>query len=360
MGGCDCCRLRDHLTMTIAAARASLLTVLTLGVSCAPGPEDVAPESVVDALDPDAPFLTDAPCADAAAGLTLEETAGFSTGDAPSPLVVLMGGSTEVDAAAIRFAEAAGGGDVLVLRATGSTSSYTSWFAGELPLDPAPRAVATLRLDDASVGADDAVLCRVARADAIWLAGGDQADYLLRWPKALHEALARAVARGVSVGGTSAGAMSLGALAFDAALDSVDAGEALAAPLAERVSLSSSPFAPRATAGVLVDTHFSERDRLGRLIAFVARGAHDGAPVVGLGIDEETAVTIDGASVQVTGAGEAWLVSLEDVAPLAADTPLDGSAFVAPLSAQSTWPPTTGAEAPGARRHVVEAGAPVR
>jgi cyanophycinase-like exopeptidase len=112
---------------------------------------------------------------------------------------------------------------------------------------------------------------------------------------------------------------------------------------------------------VLVDTHFSERDRLGRLIAFVARAAHDGVGVLGLGIDEETAVTIDGDRVEVSGVGDAWLVTLDDVALLEDGAPLDGSAYAAPLSRQSFWPPVAGSEAPGAQRYVVEEGAlPVR
>lgn len=335
------------------------IAVVVTGVVAACAPTDSAPrDDTPDAPEsPDARFLTADPCAAPPAGVTLEETAAFEASDDPSPLIVLMGGGSEVDQAAIRFAEAANGGDVLVLRATGSTSSYTSWFASELSLSPAPRAVATARIDDPLAAAEDAVLCRVARADAVWLAGGDQSDYLLRWPEALHASLARAVARGVAIGGTSAGAMSLSALTFDAAHDTVDSLTALASPLSDTVSLSRSPFSPPATAGVLVDTHFSERDRLGRLIAFVARAAHEGEDVIGLGIDEESAVVIDDDSVQISGAGDAWLVSLDGDVALTDGAPLSGAAYAAPLSLQSSWPPVSGAQAPGAQRYVVTDGA---
>ncbi|OGQ17587.1 MAG: hypothetical protein A2138_18445, partial [Deltaproteobacteria bacterium RBG_16_71_12] len=282
--------------------------MLPLALACA-APD--GPPQLPASPGPDERFLDESPCADASDGLTIEETTGFTPGGRPTPLVVLMGGSTEVDAAAARFAEAAGRGDLLVLRATGSTSSYTGWFADELAMDERPGAVSTVRIDDAARGGDDAVLCRVARADAVWLAGGDQSDYLIRWPDELHAALARAIARGAAVGGTSAGAMSLSELTFDAAQGSVDATGAMAAPLDDAVSLSRSPFAPVALAGTLVDTHFDARSRLGRLITFLARAAQTDGPVIGIGIDEETAVVIDGQDVEVSGAGAAWLVALD-------------------------------------------------
>ncbi|MCC7108944.1 MAG: cyanophycinase [Deltaproteobacteria bacterium] len=320
------------------------LAALLFG-ACVPTAPDPPPSG---GADPDAPWLGNDPCPEATAGIELEESAPFTAGGTPAPLVVLMGGGVEVDEAAVAFAEAAGGGDLLVLRATGSTSSYTEWFAEELSLSPRPAAVGTVLLNDPDAGDDGAVLCRVARADALWLAGGDQSDYLLRWPNTLHEALARAVTRGVAVGGTSAGAMSLSSLAFDAAQGSIDSDLAMAAPLDDAVSLSDSPFAAPALQGTLVDTHFSERARLGRLVTFLARAGHQGTPVTGLGIDEETAVVIDGDTVSVSGAGEAWLVSLQGEVALAEGAPLDAVASVAPLSAQGRWPATSGADAPGA------------
>lgn len=331
------------------------LTVLPMAaaaVCCAPPVEDNPPEPP----DPDERFFGAEPCPAPPEGVAIEESAAFTAGGAPRPLLVLMGGGPEVESAAIRFAEAAQGGDLLVLRATGSTSSYTSWFAEELALEPRPGAVATVLIEDPGAGADDAVLCRVARADALWLAGGDQRDYLLGWPAALHQSFARAIARGVAVGGTSAGAMSLSEHAFDAAFDSVDSANAMAGPLDDVVSLSPSPLAAPALAGFLVDTHFDARARLGRLVTFLARAAHDGTSVTGLGLDEETALVIADGRVEVSGAADAWLVSLDEAPLLAEGVALDALAHVAPLSRQSAWPPLVGAEAPGARAFVVVDG----
>ena len=64
-------------------------------------------------------------------------------------------------------------------------------------------------------------------------------------------------------------------------------------------------------AGVITDTHFYERDRLGRLVTFVARAIADGqgTPFVGIGVDEDTAVLLDASgSGSVMGSGYAYVV----------------------------------------------------
>lgn len=300
-----------------------------------------------DRAAPDAPgapaLVVDiGPCPDAPAGLALEETAPFLPGDdgvaaddAGDGVVVLMGGSTEVDRAAARFVDGARGGDVLVLRATGSTSSYTGYFDNDLAVAVAPRAVATIRIDDPAVGDDESVLCRVRRAEALWFAGGDQSDYLVAWPRALHETIADAIARGTAIGGTSAGAMSLSQFAFDARGGGVTSAEALGAPLDDVISVTPSPFP--AVAGVVVDTHFSARDREGRLLVFMARA--QGA--LGLGLDEETAIVFDGgdATVLADSGGAAFAYQ-------ASGTRLDGGLQMERLlrlrladGATTTWPP---------------------
>jgi len=268
---------------------------------------------------PDDAVVDTGPCPAAPVGITLEETGAFLPGDDANArddggdgVVVLMGGGAEVDRASARFVDGARGGEVLVLRASGSTSSYTTYFSDELVArvtQPA-RAVATLRLDDPALGADESVLCRVRRAEAIWFAGGDQSDYLVAWPAALQEAIARRIAAGAAVGGTSAGAMSLSALAFDARHGGVTSTEALAAPGDDVISVTPSPLA--AVDDVIVDTHFSARDREGRLLVFMARA---GPGVRGLGIDEETALVIDGATATVLAddGGAAFVYDAEGV-----------------------------------------------
>jgi len=89
----------------------------------------------------------------------------------------------------------------------------------------------------------------------------------------------------------------------------------MADPMGEAVTLDRGflqlPYLQR----VVTDTHFDKRDRLGRLIVFVARAAHDsGDPdMVGIGVDEDTALCVepDGQAqvYSADGEGKVWVVS---------------------------------------------------
>jgi len=135
------------------------------------------------------------------------------------------------------------------------------------------------------------------------LAGGDQWDYLGRWHEDLHTAVFRLTTRGGAVGGTSAGAVSLGEAAFDAEIGSVSSEEALADPFRAEVTISYPSFFQPELRGVLVDSHFSERDREGRLLAFLARFLFEKQPaqVVGVGLDEGMALVVEAGSFRVFG-----------------------------------------------------------
>src|SRR5687767_5112043 len=100
----------------------------------------------------------------------------------------------------------------------------------ELPSQPAPASVTTVRIDDPARSSSPAVLCFANNAEAVWLAGGDQWDYVGNWSAPLHEALSVLVEREVTIGGTSAGAVVLGEAAFDASQGSVTSPEALSNP----------------------------------------------------------------------------------------------------------------------------------
>jgi cyanophycinase len=80
-------------------------------------------------------------------------------------------------------------------------------------------------------------------------------------------------------------------------------------------------------AGVLIDQHFAERGRIGRLVAAV--GARP--DLIGIGIDEDTAAIVQGDALRVIGSGAVYLLRADGGAPAdgfrlnvlaAADTPL--------------------------------------
>ena len=290
---------------------------------------------------------TDGHCPEPGAGIQIGGDMGSGTDTERTPVrrLVLMGGGREEDQAARDFAEGAAGGDIVVLRASGSLTSYPNYLGTSLAPTPAPSSVVTVRTTSPESGADPAVLCRVGRAEALWLAGGNQWNYLGRWPAVLHDSLAAAAVRGAAIGGTSAGAVSLGEIAFDAQHGTVTSSEALANPLLRDVSVSRSAIAQPELAGTIVDSHFTERSREGRLLVFLARflAERGEGPVVGLGLDEGVAVLVEDGAYRVTSvdAGAAWLYQVSGPATLANGMPLslDGIRRVRlPAGSTGSWP----------------------
>ena len=220
---------------------------------------------------------------------------GSAPAAAGTSRIVLMGGSSEVDPASKLFVEAAAGGDVLVMRASGSVMSYNNYFRSNVNPVPRPAAVSSIRIDQSTSGVAPGVLCHVSRANALWLAGGNQWNYLGVWPVELQDSI-RAVGLRGGIGGTSAGAAALGEFAFDAAGGGVTSGEALQDPFGPRISVSRSPLGQPALAGWIVDQHFRERDREGRLLVFLARMQQDleRDTVYAVGLDERAALVVEG------------------------------------------------------------------
>ena len=146
----------------------------------------------------------------------------------------------------------------------------------------------------------------VDRADVVFFAGGDQANYAAWKGSALIEAVKRVYARGGVVGGGSAGLAIQGAVVYDAvAADRFDedthTADAVVSPLEERISFTTGLFAWPALANTMTDTHFVVRDRFGRLVVFLARmlaeHATGGKAAYGLGVDEGSAVVVGSAGM---------------------------------------------------------------
>ena len=317
-----------------AAARFAAILLFCLTACGAPPTDFIPDETPVDR------------CPDPGAGIEIGgfDGTGADTNRRPHRRLVLMGGGPEEDVAARLFVDASVAGDIVVLRTSGSLTSYPQYFIGFLA-SVTPSTVVTIRTSNPEAGADPAVLCRVARAEAVWLAGGNQWNYLGRWPTALHEALAEVAERGAAMGGTSAGAVSLGEGAFDAQFGTVTSRDALDNPLRREVSLSRPVFAQPELDGVLVDSHFMERGREGRLLVFLARFLADRGegPVVGVGLEEGVALTIEADGYEVTSreSGAAWMYEVAGPAMLAPGVPLslDGIRRVRlPAGSIGPWP----------------------
>ncbi|HKW64689.1 MAG TPA: hypothetical protein VJN89_19205 [Candidatus Acidoferrum sp.] len=94
-----------------------------------------------------------------------------------TPGTVLMGGGTDVDAAFQWMCQRSGGGDFLVIRATG-TDAYNPYIQG---LCPAENSVATLIIPNRAAASDPFVASTIQNAEALFIAGGNQADYINFW-----------------------------------------------------------------------------------------------------------------------------------------------------------------------------------
>ena len=133
------------------------------------------------------------------------------------------------------------------------------------------------------------------RATLIWIPGGDQNRFMKAIePTGLADVIRARHRAGATVGGTSAGAAVLADAMFtgDADLKSLIAGATVVSK-----GLGVWP-------GALIDQHFLKRQRDNRLISAVFDRPH----LVGVGIDEATAVIVRGNSLEVVGKSSVMVI----------------------------------------------------
>jgi cyanophycinase len=238
----------------------------------------------------------------------------------PQAGFALMGGGTDLDEAFKFLCNHAGGGDLLVLRATG-TDAYNPYIQGLCHLN----SVATLVIPSRDAASNPFVAETISHASALFIAGGDQSNYINFWQGTpVQTALNAAIAHGVPIGGTSAGLAVLGEHVYTAQGDKpdgpdLDAKTALADPYGPRITLGGHFLDVPLLKGVITDSHFAKRNRMGRLLVFLARLSEpEGKPIPppglnirGIGIDERAAVLLEpDGKAKVIGQGVgAWFVS---------------------------------------------------
>lgn len=227
-----------------------------------------------------------------------------------TPGLALLGGPPdgpppEVDAAFAWLLAKSGWGRFVVIGSDG-VDEYAHYLYDHLP-PPHPRSVETFIFKSRDAASDPAIVASIRQADALFIQGGDQWDYIRMWKGTpVQQAMAEVIARGVPVGGSSAGLAVLGEFVFSARNGTVYSSEALADPYHEGVTLDRdlidrdlidgpkpSPYA--FLRNVITDSHFQDRQRMGRLLAFLARLAQDGWSTAAraIAIDEMTAVLVE-------------------------------------------------------------------
>ncbi len=226
--------------------------------------------------------------------------------------LLLMGGGTDVDVAFQWMIAKAGGGDFVVIRASG-TDAYNPYIYDFGGVDSAE----TLIIKNRAAASDPFVLDKINKAEALFIAGGDQNDYVTYWKGTpVEDAIHDLVTRNVPIGGTSAGLAVMGEFVFSAANGTIDSPTALANPYNRKVALDRDFLVLPYMRGIITDSHFVTRDRMGRLVTFLARILQDGwaTEAKGIGIDEQTAIAVDtDGTATVLGFGAAYFIQTPGV-----------------------------------------------
>ncbi|MFM7059164.1 MAG: cyanophycinase [Planctomycetota bacterium] len=226
-------------------------------------------------------IFASATVADDPSGLALEVSgwpgtvAAVGGGEPPAQLLSLM-------------RRAAGDSGTVAVLATASESPVEAASSAEAWLRSAGFSTVITDAAAADLPARTAFLEQLRTASAVWICGGQQSRLADAWQGTAIEAELRGILqRSGFVGGTSAGAAIL-----------------------SRVMIASGRDQPQLASGwdvipgVIVDQHFSERSRQGRLEAAVRQHP----ALAGLGVDEGTAAVIEGRRLTVIGAAAVTVV----------------------------------------------------
>jgi cyanophycinase len=211
-----------------------------------------------------------------------------------------------------RFVELSGGKDakIVVISAASSVADemwqiYDKAF-GDLGVSNRVH----LHLASRQCANDDEHIRDIRDATGIFMTGGDQKRLLAiiggtALDAAMHAALKL---RGACIGGTSAGASAMSG-------HMLAQGRAELHPEKGSVSLGAGlGFLHK----VVVDQHFSERQRLSRLLSIVAQNPY----LQGIGIDEDTALVIErGVGIEVLGEGAVTIVDGRNMSTNIAEIP---------------------------------------
>jgi cyanophycinase len=204
---------------------------------------------------------------------------------------VLMGGGTDVDAAMQWMINKSGGGDVVVLRSTG-TNGYNDYIYTDLG---GVNSVQTLLIDNATEGDNACVGETIKRAEMVFIAGGNQQNYIDYFNnRAVGNALNHLInTKQAPIGGTSAGMMIQGQYYHPGGAP--DNATVLQNPTTTAVGNN---FINNSLMNnTVTDTHFSQRNRQPRLMTFMASSIFNHGVtwqnVRGIACDEASAYALE-------------------------------------------------------------------
>jgi cyanophycinase len=214
----------------------------------------------------------------------------------PTAGIAMMGGGTDLDEAFRWLCNKGNGGDFLILRATGD-DDYNPYVAGLCKAN----SVATLIIPNRAAAMEPAVAEIIRKAEVVFIAGGDQSNYVRGWQGTpVEKAINDNIAEGKPIGGTSAGLAVQGQFVYGCMKDKPDdkdlaSTDVLPNPYFDRVTLVKDFLKVPHLENLITDSHFAKRDRLGRSLGFLARIMKDGWSTSPreVAIDEKSAVLVE-------------------------------------------------------------------
>ena len=219
----------------------------------------------------------------------------------PARLVIVGGAEDRLKDKIIlrRFVELSGGMQANILLITAASADQAASWAGYQPVfaELGATNITPLVINNPDDANDPAIVNRILSADGIFMTGGDQRRLMERLAntEAAHAMHIAFHVRSCCMGGTSAGA---------------------AVMSQNMLAVGGTPSLPEKDAAVLetglgfvtsaiIDQHFSQRHRLGRLLSTIAQRPD----LLGVGIDEDTALVIErDRGIEVIGRGAVTMI----------------------------------------------------
>lgn len=226
----------------------------------------------------------------------------------PEAGIAMMGGGSDLDEAFRWLCNKGNHGDFLILRATGD-DDYNPYVKGLCKAN----SVATLIIPNHEAAMDPAVAEIISKAEVVFIAGGDQSNYVRGWQGTpVEKAINENIAERKPIGGTSAGLAVLGEFVYGCMKDKPDdkdlaSTDVLPNPYFERVTLVRNFLKIPHLENLITDSHFAKRDRLGRSLGFLARLMKDGwsSSPREVAIDEKSAALVEAdGKLTVVGTGK--------------------------------------------------------
>lgn len=223
--------------------------------------------------------------------------------------IAMMGGGSDLDEAFRWLCSRGAGGDFLILRARGD-DDYNPYVNGLCKTN----SVATLIIPNREAAEDPAVADIIRKAEVVFIASGDQSNYVRGWQGTpVEDAINAGLAAGKPIGGTSAGLAVEGEFVYGCLKDKPDdkdlaSTDVLPNPYFERVTLVRNFLKIPHLENLLTDSHFAKRDRMGRTLGFLARLIEDrwSQHPREVAIDEKSAVLVEAdGKATVVGSGKA-------------------------------------------------------